>query len=70
MISLEDKTLAYWTLHQCWVGSPNASEEVTTQFALGALTLICDNLNPSRPLALRAYILRDSIITGGKRTHG
>ena len=70
MVSLEDKTLAYWTLHHCWVGGPNADEMVTTQRALGILTDICENLNPARPLAVKVSMLRDEIIVGGKRTHG
>jgi len=69
-LNLEDKTLAYWKLSQCWLGGPDVTEEVTTQFALGALTKICDNLNPARPLSVKVFILRDEIIVGGKRVHG
>lgn len=64
MLTLEEKTQAYWNLSRAYEGT---SEEVTTEGAIKTLRAILLNVGPSRPLSNAAADLQECIITGEER---
>lgn len=58
--SLDEKTLAYWSLSRAYSGTSN--EVIATGKALVTTKLALQGLDPNRPLAKRFYEIQQAII--------
>lgn len=64
MVTLEEKTQAYWNLSRAYEGIEGTT---TTEQAIKSLRAILLNVGPSRPLCSAAADLQECIVTGEER---